>query len=744
MAAPQRLQPGRLTPAARPVDAFLRFDANPGPAQPIRPTLLGQPKGITTIQRGAQRSVQGVNPIEELTTALKPLSKLYDAGMEMYASDQYRRGQNEILKAADNISQATIADSLKYAAENREVDASNPMAGLLMDQTNPFRQAGRINQASQWVATMAKPLFRSYWVQNAGELQNVDPGNDRVTQVKAAATARLANAFGLDEFSPGFQRYVVPQINRQWEWFTNQQFEAFQIAQKSKGVEQMAGSIQGLLMQPGDVSDQQFVDLVNELSLQYGLAGEPIEVQRKAVLKAWNQLNIAARQGDNRDMARLAMRRLESMPSPITVETGGVTRTLTMSEWLGVELLDRSAEITSDIKTVNENDYEIRLRDSEENDKSINGIPGLWEQLRGLNPGDIGWETVIEALVLETDLPRNVVQKRAMEIRGENKEYQEAVFDPDPLLQLESNAYNQLGTDWDENRFRAEWARATRNVPQSLKSFYEQKQQSVIQAKRAEQASIIDMPTMNKAIDNQMQAVITREFPKSGPELLAWIEANPNADVIDYLAELPAARAAKIRDLYDKYGIEGRQLIVAEYTATKEPVPLWKQQEIWRNYFRKLNPVKPQQETQQQGESSSSSTQGSQDQKPQEIRTYYSPSQAVPEEFIKTNKAPYTSDDVGLLIASYAKSGRLNNNVKRTARMSGRTPGQYLLMLGDAYGLEIPAETRKKILKYDNRSQGFTNSVIGTAPGDGPLAQSTGISLNILTGRAPSYRRFTG
>jgi len=82
--------------------------------------------------------------------------------------------------------------------------------------------------------------------------------------------------------------------------------------------------------------------------------------------------------------------------------------------------------------------------------------------------------------------------------------------------------------------------------------------------------------------------------------------------------------------------------------------------------------------------------------------------------------------------------------VKRTARMSGKTPGQYLLMLGDAWGLQIPDATRKKILSFDNRSQGFTNSLIGMAPGDGPMAQATGITFNILTGRAPSYRRFTG
>ena len=34
MAAPQRLQSANISPAAKPVDTFLQFDANPAPAQP--------------------------------------------------------------------------------------------------------------------------------------------------------------------------------------------------------------------------------------------------------------------------------------------------------------------------------------------------------------------------------------------------------------------------------------------------------------------------------------------------------------------------------------------------------------------------------------------------------------------------------------------------------------------------------------------------------------------------------------
>ena len=130
MAAPRRLEPGRVTPSARPVDTFLQFSTNPNPSSPVQPSRLPQVKGLTSFQSGGKSNVAGVNPLEELTAALQPLSKLYDAGAEMYASDQYRRGQNEILQAAANVNRDIVAKGLEYAENNRELSAQNPLRGF--------------------------------------------------------------------------------------------------------------------------------------------------------------------------------------------------------------------------------------------------------------------------------------------------------------------------------------------------------------------------------------------------------------------------------------------------------------------------------------------------------------------------------------------------------------------------------------------------------------------------------------
>ena len=250
MAAPQRLQAGSLQPSANPVRSFLNFDANSKPAAPAQSSKLGQISRVTGIQRGAQRDVQGVNPIQELAEALAPLGKLYDAGTQLYASNEYKKGQNEILKATANINRDQQQKSVAYAAQNRELDRQSPVAGILMDQANPFRQAGRVNQASKWVASQTPAMFKAEWAKTGSDLRKLDPSDPTVMAVQAKVTNQLASSFGLDEFSPGFQDYVAPTINKSWEWFQNEQYKARVAYDKEVGARQTTDALVSLLLQP--------------------------------------------------------------------------------------------------------------------------------------------------------------------------------------------------------------------------------------------------------------------------------------------------------------------------------------------------------------------------------------------------------------------------------------------------------------------------------------------------------------
>ena len=256
MATPQRLQSANISPSATPVDTFLSFDANSTPAAPAQPQKLGQVKGIQSFQRGGMRDVRGVNSIAELADALKPLSKLYDAGVEMYASSQYQQGQNEILRAAANVNRDTIIKGIQYADDNRQLDSQNPVAGVLMDQANPFRQAGRVNQASQFVATLAPRVFEAEWIKNGGDLSKLDPADPAVGAARANLSGRIAGYFGLDEFSPGFQSYVAPAIVKSDEWFGKKQLEGHIAYQKDVGVKQASSVLTGLLFNPRTTPEQ--------------------------------------------------------------------------------------------------------------------------------------------------------------------------------------------------------------------------------------------------------------------------------------------------------------------------------------------------------------------------------------------------------------------------------------------------------------------------------------------------------
>ena len=341
MATPQRLGEGSITPAASPVSTFLNYDRNPQPGRPAELPKLAQARGIRSIQAGRQRDVQGYNPIQELTDALAPLSGAYDMGVELFASDQYKRGQNEILRAAANISRDTIQKSFDYAADNRALDAVNPVAGVLMDQSNPFRQAGRVNQASQWVANLTPQAIRAEWIKTGGSLAKLDPSDPAIATVQSRITNQLASSFGLDEFSPGFQQYVLPQINKNWEWFQNQQFDAHVKHQKAVGVAQTSQLMSSLLLNPQGVTPEAWSGVLSQQAMAFGLTGEPQKMTKEAILQTLGTLRMMEQDPSTRQQAGEGINRLLSLPSGVTDVEG---RPMSIGQAYAGDLLSETAE----------------------------------------------------------------------------------------------------------------------------------------------------------------------------------------------------------------------------------------------------------------------------------------------------------------------------------------------------------------------------------------------------------------
>jgi len=220
---------GRITPAARPVESFI------SPAQ-IQAAAPARPQGLVLsnsspqlIQTAGRPNVPGYNPGEQLGEAMQrfgvSLTKTLGAGIELYGTHEYQQGQNEAMKAAMLVERQVEQSGADYAAANRDLARVDPIGAMAMDQTNPFRMAGRQSALSQVAAAELPGALNQVYRANANELAMLDPADPRVNEYKATAINSVVQKYRLDEASPGFARHVLPALNRGWEKFTAQQIQ---------------------------------------------------------------------------------------------------------------------------------------------------------------------------------------------------------------------------------------------------------------------------------------------------------------------------------------------------------------------------------------------------------------------------------------------------------------------------------------------------------------------------------------
>ena len=724
MAAPQRLQAGSLQPSANPVSSFLQFDGNSKPAAPAQPSKLGQISRVTGIQSGGMRDVQGVNPIAELSEALAPLSKVYDSGIKLYASNEYKKGQNEILKAAANINRDQIQKSFAYAEQNREVDSQNPVAGILMDDANPFRQAGRVNQASKWVATMAPAQFKAEWAKTGADLRKLDPSDPAILAVKSKVTNQLTRAFGLDEFSPGFQDYVAPTINQSWEWFENQQYKGRVAYDKEVGARQTSQAMVSLLMQPGGASPGGWLELIASSAAQYGLSGEPEKMTREAILATAERLQLMKNDPETRQQATSALYFLRGMPSGLKNNDG---TDVSIGDAYGADMLSDQADVMRDIQSIRNAEKETALA-------GLDMDPGF-ESTIGLDPQSAGWENKFQELrgnPAYASLSDAELRARMIDQSEQAEEWQGVTFDPTATNQFILSQQEAFGSDWNEGEANKTFQQMIQNAPQQVRQALQERWRKVREDKRREQSGELDSPIMNEQVDLKVKALALQLFPEKGAELVGWLKDNPGGDLVGYLGGLDASKAELVSAARGMYRRQGAAAIRQETATNGGPLRPERQSEIWEETWSKnKGSYVPLPEA---GEAKT-------EQSAAPAPTFYSPSQPVPPDAVRANVPVYRPTDVTEMLGAIANGSSLPTQVRRSAVAAGMTPGEFMLREAHLLGLEVPEPMRKKILQMSNRSMGLHESLISMAPPQGPLSQSTGVLLNILSGTAPSYSR---
>ncbi len=746
MAAPQRLQDGKLSPSARPVDTFLQFDANPTPAAPTQLARLPQVKQVRSFQGGGKRDVQGVNSFEELADALKPLSKLYDVGVEAYASDQYRRGQNEILKAAANVNRDTIAKGLAYAEDNRELSRENPVAGVLMDEANPFRQAGRVNQASQFVATLTPRLFEAEWVKKGGDLSKLDPGDPAILQVKSRVTTRLADMFQLDEFSPGFQQYVLPQINRSSEWLSAQQLKGYTAYQKNVGVRQASAVMTGLLFDPR-TTPERWSAVRDQFGAQFGVTGEPDKMIQAAIMQTVGDLQ--AIQGDlknpRRQQAAAALGVLQNMPSGVTDANG---MDIPIGQFYQNEIRSETAEISRDLKTIRDNNRDQLLEVAETNldgmvgdlDMDPSQLPALYAQMR---------QDPQYADLSDSELAELVAD------RGRTaQDFKELSFDSRPVNEFLADAEYLIGSDWDEakmgQRFQEMIAGAPRKAKQELRTRWQQ----LRDRKRSEAKGMIDAGVVSRNVSKGAEQIALKVVPEGGMAMIQMAKAQGLPLMTYLMAQKPneaetIVRASNyiqeqiVNEILSRTAKNGAPLNPAEQASiASEVMDKITKDEALMDSFKTTSTTTPNQPAPAPTTSTprprNSDKPETSEPKPEPL-SFYSPGQAVPEAALQTGKPVYGQKDTTALLLQAANGKPIPANVKRAARASGMTTGEFLIKQADLLGLPIPDGMRQKVQKVARIEQGAAESIASAAPAPvSPLAYASNALFNILTGTAPA------
>ena len=725
MPAPQRLGAGSLTPSAKPVSNFLQFKTDGDPAQPTRPGQLGQVRGVNVIQRQADRSIQGANPIAELTEALKPLSQLYDYGAEYYASNQYKRGQNEILRAASSINRDTINKSIEYARDNREVSAANPVAGILMDQANPFRQAGRINQASQFVAGQAQEQFRAAWAKHGSNLAQLDPSDNAITAIESRVTSDLAGAFGLDEFSPGFQEYVIPEINKGWEKLREKQDAAHVKYQKEVGARQTGAFLNNKLMT--GASDDDIINFLAAQSASFGLVGEPIAMAKKAYLHAADILNAQISDPSTRQRATLAMRRLMNLPSGIPG--------LSVAMAYGAEITKGSAASSRDIKTMRDNNQAAMLFEVEK----------MAGQFAGLSPGDPRWEQGLKDIMAQfPELSPVAARKAVLDMSKDNLEFQELNTD---YMSLEDFYASSDSPGYDEGTFRKKAAQMRSNLrtPDALKEF-QSRVNTIIERKRRQRSGELDSTTSTKQINTAIDRAIRLRLGENGMAMINSAAAE-GVPISDYIARLEVNKSRGIQRFRAYITEQGEAAILAE-TAEKTGILLpGRQSQIWVEVTEKalkddelmdlLVPV----EGVPKPVPAPTLTESAASPPPPPPPKFVSPQGPVPQEVIDGGGPIYNNQSTIELLQLMRDGGPIPASVRRAATAAGMTPGEFVLESANRIGLPVPPDIRKRVKQNSNRSQGVSNSFATAAPfGNGPMAMATRAFMNVL---APPARAAT-
>lgn len=771
MALPQN----QIRPEAQPLSTFIQ-PARRNVAGPAGPIEIPRVQQINVIGQGSGGNAPGVNRFQQVAQALAPfnqqLTQLMGAGLQVYAQAEVQKGVNEALRAKALLEEQQARSGAEYAAENRKLAQTDPIAALAMDTVNPFRQSGRQRTLARLAGVeMRTSMLNAY--RGNPDLVLINPGTPEgaaeLGRWKAAEVTKVAQKYGVDETSPGFTQFVAPEVNQAWDRITELQWQdrqqyltntiprtataeilgIYQAAVSLKQIEvfDLDGRQRIVRQEDGDEAWEQaltsrFQLVLSRIRDETGLAGQATQMTQEVIANVQAQAEAFGLNQLTRTMAfvRVGPPGPDGQPGQLAgtmfpdvfldqeIRYGEVEykRAQRKREALSRNYQDDLAQLTYDLPDGPERLQKIEeLRDSEK----YKGL-GNFEKLE---------------LEQKSSATINAVRNLGRTTEG--------------VEQLLLDMDGRYGTAWDPNQADVEFEAALAAAPDDKKDEL-RRQYAATRRRNNEQKASPTAPQANAVIDRAIKANLKTAYPNSVTEaalrgvsvesvMAGWTDANVAESA---RRQFSAFQSHVNNRIAEEQGKLGRPLTPAEVTqvASRAVEEYGKSTPSARQYLfpgvggvpgAQGAPVQPA----AAGQQGSGPTPGT---KPFTGKTYPSSqldNAPARRELLQSWRnqpvldAQSVVNEGNRILAGQQPSAAL----QRFAREAGTTPGQLINRHLDFYQIDITPQERQKLMRDGRQADGAAKSAQNTAarrgnPTPSPVAAAGGWLLDMLLPARPA------
>tara|TARA_R100000234_G_scaffold13313_2_gene7413 strand:+ start:5028 stop:7274 length:2247 start_codon:yes stop_codon:yes gene_type:complete len=746
----RELPKNQLRPTAKPVNTFLSYRSE----QPVAPPKLVEmptPKGINIIQRSNEMSVQGYNSFKQLSDALAKTSQAVSQIGPVVKSNEEQKGRNDVIKALTLANRQAINNAENYAATNRQVSREDAIAGMMMDEVNPWRQKSREDQLSRLAAGEAGIYFDRAFNQYASEIISLDPLNPRLDQIKAEAVTQLAQDWGVDETSASFIDYTTPAINKAWQGFNEKHLKGYTKFQKEFQKTLTKGQLYQALVnwKKDELTENDLVAqlgvILNDQVKKLGLPLEPTEFKKEVLLALRGQLEVEANDINGKHSQRAAsfLGMLDSVPVHIITDKKGRPKELiSAGEMFGVDFLLEQNKIGNAAHQINKRKEEAAEKDF---------VLKWAETIVPLEKGSDEYNAAVSELFADENLPFDKKIKLFADIDEMDEARAKTTFNTAPVEEIFSLNQSRHGVKFDENAVRKELTEALAGVPPELAEYKSQKWKefaTMARQKRTEASGAYETSIINKKIKEATQLQVETYYKDIGPlyqdENLDLSKLDTNAYMSNLKPNRQGGAMTYSQALEDKVYAdltseinERGSLDPAEQTKVivNSITEFNKDKEAVKNMF-------PLPEKQIKKE----------DKAVDAPPTYrLSSLDVVPDSRIEKRdykEFPIMSANDTQKVLKLALDGeKIPMPMRSLANKYNISPFQLLVDTLEHYKDEefYPSEEDKNfLLQKGNKLMGLKNSVKGMSPGDGQLSDATNYVAYVLSGTAPKRLIYRG